>query len=79
MLFSFVGEEFSTSTFIQVGRKKIKTYNDHCTISASWNLALGLLGTLERERERERERVSPMQNWFCLTFHQDQGHVLRLH
>jgi hypothetical protein len=53
MLFSFVGEEFSTSTFIEVGRKKIKTYNDHCTISASWNLALGLLGTLERERERE--------------------------
>jgi hypothetical protein len=48
MLFSFVGEEFSTSTFIEVGRKKIKTYNDHCTISASWNL-----GTLERERERE--------------------------
>ncbi len=73
MLFSFVVEEFSTSIFIQVSRKKIKTYNDHCTSSVSWNLALGLLGTLERER------VSPMQNWFCLIFHQDQGHVPRLH
>ncbi len=51
MLFSFVVEEFSTSIFIQVSRKKIKTYNDHCTSSVSWNLALGLLGKPCRERE----------------------------
>jgi hypothetical protein len=70
---------FNFNILFKFVEKRLKTYNDHCTISVSWNLDLGLLGTLERERERERERLCPMQNWFCLTFHGDQAHVPRLH